>query len=457
MFLDRLFSNSRPVDTRHQTGKVVTGAGVGQDARLKAVFGPGPETLAGVPVTPRSALGIAAFFAGVRLISQTTAMLPVGVFRELKDNDREIVKVHQVSHLFNRHPNPTQTPMVFRELTTLYILLWGNSYNWIQVDGAGELMALWPLHPRDVVVTQDPKTLKLKYDISAIQDPPTSKKILADFEVLHVPGLGFDGLVGQSIVSYAREQLGESIATQNFSSGFYAGGAEPTMILRHPMSLDDETMDRFRRNWRKHHGSGRKELAVLDEDMDIKGIGIPPRDAQYLESREFQVKEAARWLDIPLFMLADTARTATADISQQKISWFESLLPWTTKWEQEINRKLLLGEDDLFTEYDIESLLLRTDAEKRHKAYGIALQWGWMNRNQVRKKERENSMGPDGDLYMRPANMVVGTEEDRLKREQDMLDRQDKKVEDAQKAAAKKVPDVTNTTDQTDPDTTEKV
>ena len=230
-------------------------------------------------------------------------------------------------------------------------------------------------------------------------------------EVLHVancvgiPRMGeIPGVTGKSVIEYAREQMGEALVAQQFGAGFFAGGATPTLAIKHPKPIKQP--EKFRERWEKVHGQSVRKIAVLDEGMDIKVLGMPLEDAQFLESRQFYVTEVARWFGVPPHKLRDLMRATFSNIAEQKLEWYEDLLPWLTLSEQEYNAKLFTrGERQLFTEHVVEGLL-KGDIEKRYNAYSTLLQWGVANVNEVRRRENMNSIGPVGDVYMVPANMM---------------------------------------------------
>lgn len=383
-----------------RTRQLVTGAGLDNDATLKRIFGGVGETVSGVEVTERNALTLSAFYAGLRLISWSVAQLPIKVYRRESNGDKTAVDEHPVQRLLQKRPNPDMTAMEFRSQGQSFVLLWGKSISYIERDGTGQPVNLWPLHARDVQV--ETVNRELRFDISRVTDPPTDKRILFPFEVLAVPGF-----LGKSIVECAREQLGEAIASQQFGGGFFAGGAQPVYALKHPSKLGDDTGERLRKSWSQVHGGVRRRVAVLEEDMSVETIGMPLKDAQFLESRQFHVTEIARWFGVPPHKLRDLMRATFSNIHEQKLEWLEDLLPHLIRWEQEYNRKLFTEaeqESGLFVEHVVEGFL-KGDIEKRFNAYSTALNWGFMNRNEVRRRENLNSLGPEGDVYMVPMNM----------------------------------------------------
>lgn len=402
MILDRLFG----LETRSKM--VVTGAGVGQDATLNRVFGPRPETRSGIEVTEETPLTLSAWYAAVRLLAWTTAYLPLNVYIRKGDGDKELRPKYPLYTLLHDRPNSDMNAMVFRELSLIYTILWGNAYSYIETDRGGTPGALWPLHPRDVIVERN-QNRKLFYNISHVEDPPTGKKILAQHEVLHVPGLTLDGVMGKSVVSFAAEHVGEAAAAQQFAAGFYASGAQPNIALKYDGKLDNNPAfaERLRKEWKTKHSNPAAGPAVLEGGMDVANIGVSQADAQYIESRQFTVTEAARWLGVPPHKIGDLLRATFDNITEQNIEFVQALLPWMKRFEQEYNYKLFLPRQRgrYFVEHVPEGLLAG-DPEKQNKAFATSLQNGWMTRNEVRKKKNENSMGPQGDIYTVQSNLV---------------------------------------------------
>jgi HK97 family phage portal protein len=384
---------------------VVTGAGVGQDATLNKIFGTMGKTSSGVNVTEDTAQTFAAVYRAVTLISSTIASLPLHVYRwNGTEGDKEEARDHPVFQILHRRPNPAMTSFFCRQAALAYVLLYGRHFSFIETDGRGEVVGLWPMRTPDVERIR--KDGELKYDVRRVRDndlfprPPFrgDRPFLLANEVMELST--FDG---ESIIGHAREQVGEALAAQSFGGGFYAGGAQPYMVITSPGGIDAEE---FAKNWATVHGGSKRKLAVLDKGKDIKTVSMPLNDAQFLESRKFYVTEIARWFGIPPHKLMDLERATFSNIEEQNLEWYESLIPWLEMIEQEADRQLLVGDTtDYFCEHNVDGLL-RGNIAARYTAYATGIQWGWLNRNQVRRRENQNSMGAEGDVYMVPANMA---------------------------------------------------
>lgn len=397
MILDKVFNLDRTV--------VVTGAGLDQDATLKRVFGTGPKVHSGVEVTDKTAMTVSGWYAGVRLLSWTTAYLPLFVYERQANGDREQAPNHVNFRLLHNRPNPIQNSMIYRETGMMHIILQGNAYSYIQPDGAGRPMALWQLEPSKVKVKL--VNGRLQYELTDIEDLPLDRKVLLDNEVIHVPGLGFNGVVGMSVVSFARESIGENIAAGQFAGGFYASGAQQNIALEHPAKLQEGTAERLRSQWKDKHDNPNSGPAVLEEGMAVSAYGIPQKDMQYIESRKFGVNEAARWLGLQPHKIGDMEAATFSNIAEQNIEFTQALLPWMRRFEQEYDFKLFneAERSRFFVEHVVEGLLAG-DPEARANGFATALQNGYMNRNEVRRLNNMNSMGDEGDVFTVQMNLT---------------------------------------------------
>ena len=290
-----------------RTTLVVTGSGVGQDSTLNRIFGSAGATSAGINVTVEGAQAYAAFYRAVTLIAETIASLPLHVYRVNGTNgDKEEARDHPVFQILHRRPNPAMTSFFCRQAAMAYVLLYGRHYSFIETDGRGDIVGLWPMRTPDVERIR--RDGSLVYDVRRVRDndlfprPPFrgDREILQADQVMELTT--FDG---ESIIGHAREQLGEALAAQSFGGGFYAGGAQPYAVVTSPGKIDGEA---FRKNWEAVHGGSKRRLAVLQNGQDIKTLSMPLNDAQFLESRKFYVTEIARWFGIPPHKLMDLER-----------------------------------------------------------------------------------------------------------------------------------------------------
>ncbi len=367
----------------------------------------------GKSVTERSAMQMTAVYACVRILSESIAGLPVHLYRYQDDGRKEKATDHALYRLLHDEPNPEMTSFVFRETLMTHLLLWGNAYSQIIRNGKGEVVALYPLMPNRMTVDRDERgRLYYSYQVSD-SDAPTMKGgtvNLKPTDVLHIPGLGFDGLVGYSPIAMAKNAIGMAIACEEYGAKFFANGATPGGILEHPGTVKDPS--RVRDSWNAAFGgSGNaNKVAVLEEGMKYTPISISPEQAQFLETRKFQIDEIARIFRVPPHMVGDLDKSSFSNIEQQSLEFVKyTLEPWIVRWEQSINRALLseTEKSSYFVRFNVEGLL-RGDYQSRMEGYATARQNGWMSANDIRELEKLDRIPAEdgGDLYLINGNML---------------------------------------------------
>mgnify|MGYP000996850571 FL=1 len=374
------------------------------------LFGP---TTSGKSVNEFTAMQTTAVYSCVRILSEAIASLPLHVYR-YKGAGKERVFDHPLYHILHDEPNSEMTSFVFRETLMSHLLIWGNAYAQIIRDGAGRVVALYPLLPNKMTVYRD-KNGEIYYVYTRSSDEnPNFKEygtvMLRREDVLHIPGLGFDGLMGYSPIAMARNAVGMTIACEEYGASFFANGANPGGVLEHPGVLKDPA--KVRDSWNSvYQGSGNAHrIAVLEEGMKYQQIGIPPEEAQFLETRKFQINEIARLYRIPPHMVGDLEKSSFSNIEQQSLEFVKYTLdPWVIRWEQALARSLLLPEEkkQYFIKLNVDGLL-RGDYQSRMTGYATARQNGWMSANDIREMEDLNPIAPEegGDLYLINGNMT---------------------------------------------------
>ena len=367
----------------------------------------------GKTVTERSAMQMTAVYACVRILSEAVAGLPLHFYRYKADGSKEKAIDSNLYHLIHDEPNPEMSSFVFRETLMTHLLLWGNAYAQIIRNGKGEVIALYPLMPNKMSVDRD-ENGKLYYTYTRSDCEPNamngSSVVLEPKDVLHIPGLGFDGLVGYSPIAMAKNAIGLATATAEFGSKLFANGAAPSGVLEHPGTIKDPS--RVREAWQSQFGgSGNSgKVAVLEEGMKYTPISISPEQAQFLETRKFQINEIARIFRVPPHMVGDLEKSSFSNIEQQSLEFVKYTLdPWVVRWEQSLSRSLL-SEDEkkqYFFKFNLEGLL-RGDYQSRMNGYAIARQNGWMSANDIRELEDLDKLSPEqgGDLYLVNGNML---------------------------------------------------
>ena len=371
------------------------------------------STTSGKRVNERTSMQMTAVYSCVRILSEAVASLPLNVYRYTDTGGKEKAIDHSLFHLLHDEPNPEMSSFIFRETLMTHLLLWGNAYAQIIRNGKGEVIALYPLMPDSMSVDRD-KNGQLYYKYTKNNDDaPTMESgsvYLSPSDVLHIPGLGFDGLVGYSPIAMAKNAIGLAIAAEEYGSKFYANGAAPSGILEHPGTLKDPA--RVRDSWNATFGgsSNSNKVAVLEEGMKYTPISIAPNEAQFLETRKFQINEIARIFRVPPHMVGDLEKSSFSNIEQQSLEFVKYTLdPWVIRWEQALYRTLLTEEEKktVFFKFNVEGLL-RGDYASRMNGYATARQNGWMSANDIRELENLDRIPAElgGDLYLVNGNML---------------------------------------------------
>lgn len=375
------------------------------DAGYSFLFG---RTTSGKPVNERTAMQTTAVYACVRILAEAVASLPLHVYEYQDDGGKKLVHDHPLYYLLHDEPNPEMTSFVFRETLMSHLLIWGNAYAQIIRDVAGRVLGLYPLLPDKMDVQRDDKgNIYYVYSRNSDENPMFKEygniKLKAE-DVLHIPGLGFDGLIGYSPIAMAKNAVGMTLACEEYGASFFANGANPGGVLEHPGVLKDPS--KVRESWNSvYRGvSNAHKIAVLEEGMKYQQIGIPPEEAQFLETRKFQINEIARLYRIPPHMVGDLDKSSFSNIEQQSLEFVKYTLdPWVIRWEQSLQRSLLLpGEKGkYFIKLNVDGLL-RGDYQSRMNGYAVGRQNGWFSANDIREMENMNPI-PDeegGNLYL---------------------------------------------------------
>ena len=367
---------------------------------------------AGKTVTERSAMQMTAVYACVRILSEAVAGLPLHLYRYKKDGSKEKAVGESLYRLLHDEPNPEMSSFVFRETLMTHLLLWGNAYAQIVRNGKGEVVALYPWMPNKMSVDRgEDGRIYYTYNKGPDESHPKggSTVTLTARDVLHIPGLGFDGLVGYSPIAMAKNAIGLAIATEEYGAKFFANGAAPSGVLEHPGTIKDPA--RLRENWNSTFGGSANsgKVAVLEEGMKYTPISISPEQAQFLETRKFQIDEIARIFRVPPHMVGDLEKSSFSNIEQQSLEFVKYTLdPWVVRWEQSLSRALLSPAEkaDHFFKFNLEGLL-RGDYQSRMNGYAIARQNGWMSANDIRELENLDRIPAEegGDLYLVNGNM----------------------------------------------------
>ena len=369
-------------------------------------------TSSGRPVTERSAMQMTAVYSCVRILAEAIAGLPLHVYQQDADGAKVKAFDHPLYRLLHDEPNPEMTSFVFRETLMTHLLLWGNAFAQVIRNGRDEVIGLYPLMPNRMTVGRD-EAGRLYYEYQRMWNEPTGRfetVTLAARDVLHIPGLGFDGLVGYSPIAMAKNAIGLAQATEDYGASFFANGAAPGGVLEHPGTIKDPA--RVRESWQATFGGARNgnKIAVLEEGMKYTPISVSPEQAQFLETRKFQINEIARIFRIPPHMIGDLEKSSFSNIEQQSLEFVKYTLdPWVIRWEQAITKTLLspCEKPGVYVKFNVEGLL-RGDYQSRMEGYAVARQNGWMSANDIRELENLDKIPAEagGDLYLVNGNML---------------------------------------------------
>jgi len=366
----------------------------------------GSQSLAGENITEETALTYSAVWNAITLYSGTVSTLPLHLFKKSQKTKVFADKL-PLFRVMYAQANPYMTAMVAREVSMAHLLTWGNSYSEIVRNGIGQISELWPIPPNRC-------TPEMKEGILSYRITVDSEQIRLPRErILHIPGLGFNGFLGYSVIAMARKSIGLGMAMETFGSLYFGQGTHPGVIVSHPGKLSQPAHDNLQKSLTDaYSGLGKShKLLLLEEAMKIEKLGIPPDESQFLESRQFQIPEIARWFNLPPHKLKDLTKSSFNNIESEQISFVtDSILPWLIRLESNYNIQLLnLNEQTtqkLFFKHNVEGLL-RGDATARGNFYRALWNVGSITQNEIREKEdMEPNPNPLADELFVPLNMI---------------------------------------------------
>ena len=359
----------------------------------------------GKSVTAQTAIQLSTVYACVRVISETVASLPLGVYEATDDGNLKAGD-HPLYHLLHDEPNSEMTSFVLREVMLAHLLLYGNSYSQIIRSGKNTVVGLYPLLPDHMDVDRDSKgNLTYTYTTS---DGRTV--VIKPQDILHIPGLGFDGIIGYSPIALEKNAIGLGIASEEYGSKFFSNGARPSGILTHPNTVKNPKA--VRESWNSAYGgsSNSNRVAILEEGMTFTPLSIPNNEAQFLETRKFQVDEICRIFRVPPHLVGNLEHATFSNIEHQSIDFaVHTIRPWLVRIEQSMNRALFTDQEKgrFYVQFNIDGLM-RGDYKSRMESYAIARQNGWMSANDIRALENQNPIPKEegGDAYLVNGNMI---------------------------------------------------
>jgi len=361
------------------------------------------DEAAGVSVTEDTALNTTAVYACVKVISESIASLPLHLIRE-KGGVRNRARDHPLYGVLHDLANEETTSLNFREACLSSLLLWGNAYAKIERDEFGHVRGLWFLRPKNMEVGRN-RDNKIFYKYT---NPNGTVKEYRAHEIFHVLGFSIDGIKGISPIRQAKQTIGLTMATEEYGAKFFSNGARPGGVLETAGVVKDP--ERLRAAWNAQFQGSRNghRVAVLEEGVKYHTIGIPPDEAQFLETRKFQLAEICRIFRVPPHMIADLDRATFSNIEHQAIEFVQhTLRPWIVRFEQAIYKNLLneWERKTYYARFNVDGLL-RGDYTSRMQGYAIGRQNGWLSANDIRGLEDMNPI-EGGDVYLVNGNMTV--------------------------------------------------
>lgn len=366
----------------------------------------GGRTISGIRIDETSALSISSVFAATRAIAEDEAKLPLILYRRTNDGKERAVD-EKLYRLARNRPNPECTAFNFRRSLTGCAVLWGNSYAEIERDRTGTPIALWLIHPSRVSAKRDASG-GLAYEV---RGEDGSKVDLPSGDMIHISGFGDNGIVGMMIARLGNEGMGLAKAAERFGAAFFGNGARPGIALKNVKVTDEEARKRLAQSWVDAHGeSGNAHKPVLlEEGMEIQTYNVSPEESQFLETRQFQIEEVARWFRMPPHKIQQLLRSTFANIEHQSIEYVgDTMMPWLVNIEQEFDEKLLNDgqrNSGLYFEHLVDALL-RADTLARSQALQIQFQNGALTDNEWRSMENRNrAPGTSGDRHLIMANL----------------------------------------------------
>jgi HK97 family phage portal protein len=372
---------------------------------------------AGVMVDDETAMRCATVYACVRVLAESIASLPIHLYKRLEGGGKERAAKMPLYRLMHAQPHPQMSAYQWVETAVTHLALTGNHFSEMVFDNRGQVAQLNTWNPSRVEVEVLPNgSLRYTYQKRGANGQ-TVPLVRTENQVLHIPGLAWDGVCGLSPISYARETIGLAVAAEEFGARFFGSGTNMGHIMSLPEGVrwDDEHLERFRDELKnKYEGLGKThKVLVLPNGMQFDKVGIPPDDAQFLETRKFQKAEIASIFRVPLHLIQEHEKNTTwgSGIEHMNLGFvIYTLRPWLVRIEQILNRKLLteVEQEKYYFEFLVDALL-RGDQSARAEYFTAALQNGWLNRNEVREIENRNPV-EGGDEFMTPLNMNLGNE-----------------------------------------------
>jgi HK97 family phage portal protein len=360
----------------------------------------------GRSVTELNSLSVSTVWACVRIISTTVARVPTKVYR-VTSAGREVATDHYLYALLCGSANPRLSSFRFFRLMQVWLLLWGNAFAEIEMNGRGQITALWPMRPDRMRVHVD-ESGAVTYIYQPVDG--TATRAIDESRMFHLRGLETDGVAGLSVIQQARQAVGLSMATEEFGARFFANNARPGMVLETPNSLSDKAIQRLKDGWDNMHRGlqGAHRAGILEEGLKLHEVGLPPEDAQFLQTREFQTEEICRWYGVQPHKVGNLSKATNNNIEHQSLEFVgDTMDEHFCNWESEITHTLLSAREAMTISPQFDrARLLRGDFKSRAEGLAILRQNGFINGDEGREDLGYNPIeGGAGKKYAIQLNM----------------------------------------------------
>lgn len=381
----------------------------------------GRSVLSGVDVDETTAFNYSAVWAASRLLTDTISTLPRSLFRH-RPNGKERALGHPTYNTFSVQPNPEIGCTNYVAMQTNFVINWGNSFAEIIKDSQGRTLQTWPIHPTRIpdsnikrnrvdanVDIPEGDTGELVYFVKNFNDLTTTPILKRN--MFHMPGtLSENGITGKGVIRQAAESIGMGIATERFGASFFGNGAAPSIIMKHPGRLGDDALKNLRQSWKERFNPsvGSNGLMITEEGIEIERLTIPPEEAQWIGTRQFNITEIARWYNLPVHLLREMTNSSFNNIEQENLQYLIiSIMPWLVRWEDELGRQLLIDSDKgtYFFKFMLQGLL-RGDMASRSAFYRELWFMGVFSINDILELEDRNTIGPQGDMRFIQSSMI---------------------------------------------------
>ena len=366
----------------------------------------------GESVTKDQALRVAAVWSCVRVLSETIASLPISQFEKDVSGNKTVKKDSPLNFLVGEQPSPLFNSFMFFERMLVDLSMEGNFFAYIERDNGGFPIGLHPIECSDVDIYTAPRGGGIYYNI---KDNNSNNMYLhtgrvKGMNMLHVKGLSFDGIEGKAPIEVAAETLGIAIALDKHAGSFFKNGANVAGILKHPGTLKAETAKRLRESWSSNYAgtTNTGKTAILEEGMEFQARSIPNNQAQFIESREYQISDICRIFRVPNHLVNDLSNATYSNIEAQQIDFVvHTITPWIKRIESELNAKLIPFKKRGVEYFKFNlNAILRGDSKSRADYYRTLVNIGVMSPDEVRSLEDLNSIGGASESYYMQSNMM---------------------------------------------------